>query len=100
MNKQRVVKFFFIIFFLWYVSTPVFVFAQSQEELLLFEGELFAGHRVLTVKDIRPVSISAIDLGKEGLKELIIGASPGTDPRVMLLRYDGSRSEEHTSELQ
>ncbi|HLD19979.1 MAG TPA: hypothetical protein VJB93_01915, partial [Patescibacteria group bacterium] len=90
MNKQRVVKFFFIIFFLWYVSTPVFVFAQSQEELLLFEGELFAGHRVLTVKDIRPVSISAIDLGKDGLKELIIGASPGTDPRVMLLRYDGS----------
>lgn len=90
MKKYIFVTVFCLLFFALYLSTPIFVFAQPQEGVVVFDGESFATHRIMTVKDIRPVSVVAIDLGKDGLKELITGASSGTDPEVMLLRYDGS----------
>ena len=75
---------FYILFFF------SFFLVKSGKGLLLFDGESFTSSRAMSLEGVRPASVAVVDLGKDGLKELIIGAYAGNDPRVWLLRNDGS----------
>lgn len=78
----------FIGFFLFLVPAPLF--ASHPETIRIDIPELKTGFDFSTSNTAGGVSLAVADLGEDGVPEIMIGNGLGSEPRVSVLRQDGS----------
>lgn len=95
MQIKNIKIFFVILFFFVILSLPFFILKTRAENdfnyLKIYNAKTLELEKTIPLfNSKRGYSISTIDLGGDGQKEILIGAGPGEKPLVKILRFDGS----------